>query len=110
MPVILILFLSPIADQKVVYELIKDLERTGATMLQPADFIVDCKDCKKNPSLLIKGNFLFIRTDGTENLVASFLRDAGIHHPIVFLSYEERNSLPAAMKFWVYVSKQNISA
>ncbi|NHJ12794.1 MAG: hypothetical protein EAX95_03920 [Candidatus Thorarchaeota archaeon] len=107
MPVSLIPFFSPIAERKVVNQLIEELKHTGAKVLQPSDFIAQSR---ANPSLLIYDNFLFIGTGGTENLVANFLRDAGIHPPIILLAYEKRNSLPAAMELRAYIAGEGVPA
>ncbi len=54
--------------------------------------------------------FLFIGTGGTENDVASFLNKSKLDPPIIILSYDERNSLPASMEIRAYLEKRGIKA
>ncbi len=53
--------------------------------------------------------FLFIGTGGTENDVATFLNKSKLEPPIIILSYDERNSLPASMEIRAYLEKKGIA-
>lgn len=107
MPVNIIPIFSPIAEEAVVTELWKSLKETGANVFEPSQFITLCR---MEPVHLMQHNFVFVGTGGTENLIADFLKEIGVHPPIILLSYDERNSLPAAMETRAYIASKGLKA
>ncbi|MFX1368344.1 MAG: hypothetical protein ACFFAY_07090 [Promethearchaeota archaeon] len=107
MPVNIIPIFSPIAEEAVVTELWKSLKETGANVFEPSQFITLCR---MEPIHLMQRNFVFVGTGGTENLIADFLKEVGVHPPIILLSYDERNSLPAAMETRAYIASKGLKA
>jgi L-fucose isomerase-like protein len=107
MPVNIIPIFSTIAEDEVVTDLWESLKETGANVFEPSQFITLCR---KEPAHLMQRNFVFVGTGGTENLIADFLKEVGVHPPIILLSYDERNSLPAAMETRAYVASKGLKA
>ncbi|MFW9956824.1 MAG: fucose isomerase [Candidatus Odinarchaeota archaeon] len=54
--------------------------------------------------------YIFIGTGGTENEVSKFLETEDLKPPIILLSYDERNSLPAAMEIRSYLQRKGIAS
>jgi len=99
MDVNIIPFFSPISPEGVGEEIRQVLARSGANVVEPDDY-------QKGSN----HDYLFIGTGGTENLVASFLDKATLNHPITILSYDLRNSHPAAMEIRSYLERRNIKS
>ncbi|UCG90365.1 MAG: hypothetical protein JSU57_01140, partial [Candidatus Heimdallarchaeota archaeon] len=53
-------------------------------------------------------HYLFVGTGGTENDIASFIQQSELKPPIILLSYDSNNSLPAAMEIRKYLDEQGI--
>jgi len=52
-------------------------------------------------------HYLFVGTGGTENDIVNFIQRAKLSSPIILLSYESNNSLPAALEIRKYLDIQN---
>ncbi len=92
-------FFSPISPEGTKDQVINQLSLTKAEIIEPADFKFETKTDK---------NYMFIGTGGTENAVAEFLLKNPIPPPVIILSYDLRNSLPAAMEIRSYLEQRNL--
>lgn len=54
--------------------------------------------------------YFFVGTGGTENAMVSFFQRAKLNPPIILLSYDSNNSLPAAMETRKYLEVKGIKA
>ncbi len=97
MEIRIIPFFSPISPEGVKDEVLEILSKSNGKIIAPEDFKKDSE---------IDRDFLFIGTGGTENIVADFLKQHPPQGSVEILSYELRNSLPAAMEIRSYL--QNI--
>jgi len=94
-------FFSPISPDGVKETVLQQLQQDGVLIVDPEDF--------KHGSA-INRNYIFIGTGGTENLVADFLRKHSWESPVILLSYELRNSLPAAMEIRSFLQREGIES
>jgi L-fucose isomerase-like protein len=101
MEVRIIPFVSPISPEGLKEQLCNQLSTINGIIIEPTDF--------KNESEA-HHNYLFIGTGGTENEVAKFLKQHPLPQPVIILSYDLRNSLPAAMEIRSYLEGEGIEA
>lgn len=101
MDVRIIPFFSPISLEGAKIEVLKQLSASKGEIIEPNDY-------KKGSD--VTRNYLFIGTGGTENVVADFLKKNPLPPPIILLSYDLRNSLPAAMEIRSYLQREGIEA
>jgi L-fucose isomerase-like protein len=94
-------FFSPISPEGVKDEVLKKLQGNEVRILEPDDF---------KPASLSDRTYIFIGTGGTENLVADFLKEHSLQSPVLLLSYDLRNSLPAAMEIRSFLQGQGIES
>lgn len=94
-------FFSPISPEGVKDEVLEQLSTTKGKIIEPDDF-------RKESG--INRNYLFIGTGGAENEVAEFLKQHPLSSPVILLSYELRNSLPAAMEIRSYLQREGVEA
>jgi L-fucose isomerase-like protein len=99
MPINIIPFFSSVSPEGLSSEVLKELEQEDVNLLDT--------DSKINPS---EPSFIFIGTGGTENEVSEYLGTKDFKPPIILLSYDERNSLPAAMEIRSYLQRKGIVA
>jgi len=99
MPIYIIPFFSKVSPDGLSEEVLKELKQDGVEIISPS-----------NASPRKDSSFIFIGTGGTENDVALFLRENNMPLPIILLSYDERNSLPAAMEIRAYLQKKEMAA
>ncbi len=92
-------FFSPLSPEGTKEQVINQFSLTKAEIIEPTDFQFEQKTDK---------NYLFIGTGGTENIVAEFLLKNPIPPPVIILSYDLRNSLPAAMEIRSYLEQRDI--
>lgn len=92
-------FFSPVSPEGLNREILNEINQKGVTIIREGGKIP-----------LNEPVYLFIGTGGTENIVARFLESNSISSPIVILSYDERNSLPAAMEIRAYLEQRGVSA
>jgi L-fucose isomerase-like protein len=90
MAVNIITFFSPITPKDRVDSIIQKLEETEAQIITKNDY--------KNTESSLDHYYLFVGTGGTENEITEFIDSAKISPPFYILSYDENNSLPAAME------------
>jgi L-fucose isomerase-like protein len=100
MDVQIIPFFSPISPEGVKESVIEQITTTNGRIVEPEEFKASGKD----------RNYLFIGTGGSENEVASFIEKHTLPPPVQILSYDLRNSLPAAMEIRSYLQRKGIEA
>lgn len=94
-------FFSPISPDGIKEEVLSQLSLDSVDIIEPDDFRTGVGDSR---------NFIFIGTGGTENLVSEFLKKHPLPSPVTILSYELRNSLPAAMEIRSYLQREGTEA
>ena len=94
-------FLSSISPTSVKEELLKEFSSIRVRVLEPVAY---------QQETAIDRVILFIGTGGTENDVADFLSRHSLKPPITLLSYDLRNSLPAAMEIRSYLQQHDIDS
>ena len=92
-------FFSIVSPEGLNEEVLKEIEQDGVRITK------SMKDIPAGEPV-----YLFIGTGGTENDVATFLKMSKLDPPIIILSYDERNSLPASMEIRAYLEKKGIEA
>jgi L-fucose isomerase-like protein len=92
-------FFSIVSPEDLQEEVLKEIEQEGVRIT------TSMKDIPPGESV-----YLFIGTGGTENDAATFLERAKLEPPIIILSYDERNSLPASMELRAFLEKRGIEA
>jgi len=92
-------FFSVVSPEGLSSEVLKEIEQEGVRIVE------SMKDVPSGEPV-----YLFIGTGGTENDVAKFLESANLDAPIIILSYDERNSLPASMEIRAYLEKKGVPA
>ncbi|MFX0171807.1 MAG: hypothetical protein ACFE9L_07805 [Candidatus Hodarchaeota archaeon] len=55
-------------------------------------------------------HYIFVGTGGTEKEIAKFVKQSKLRTPIILLSYELHNSLPAAMEIRSYLEQEKIES
>ena len=99
MPINIIPFFSSVSPDGLSNEVLKELEQEGVNILS-----TNIKTIPNEPT------YIFIGTGGTENDVSKFLETINLKPPVILLSYDERNSLPAAMEIRSYLQRKGIVA
>ena len=99
MPINIVPFFSEVSPEGLSDEVLKEIEQEDVKFLYNENHI------PKDTPLLI-----FIGTGGTENAVKTFLESNEVTTPITLLSYDERNSLPAAMEIRTYLQSKGLEA
>ena len=92
-------FFSIVSPEGLQEEVVKEIEQEGVRITKSMKDVLDGEPV-----------YLFIGTGGTENDVATFLKMSDLEQPIIILSYDERNSLPASMEIRAYLEKKGIEA
>lgn len=92
-------FFSIVSPEGLEEEVLNEIKQEGVRVV---------KNLEEIPSG--ESVFLFIGTGGTENDVSTFLNGTKLKSPIIILSYDERNSLPASMEIRAYLEKEGIEA
>ncbi len=108
MTVNIITFFSSVTPQQRISTITAKLRNTNANLYTAVSFFED--GVKRDKSIREQHNYLFVGTGGTENAIAQFITKAKLHPPILLLSYEGSNSLPAAMEIRTALQQQNIPA
>ncbi len=101
MEIRLIPFFSQISPKGLKGDILNQLSNIRGSLVDPDSFISNSS--KYRPCL-------FIGTGGTENDVEDFLKNHHLPPPIMILSYDLRNSLPAAMEIHSYLQHKGIES
>ncbi|MHA2133863.1 MAG: hypothetical protein ACXAEN_09380 [Candidatus Thorarchaeota archaeon] len=107
MGVNIIHFVSQVSPVGLEATLVESLKKTGASIFGGPEFI---DLVKKKPSTLRDHNYIFIGTGGIENKVVEFVQAAKMEPPVLLLSHEGINSLPAAMEVRTGLQQQGFDA
>jgi L-fucose isomerase-like protein len=108
MAVNIITFFSPVSPQERVSEITGKLNATQVRIFTPDSFFKE--GVKEDKTIRGQNNYLFIGTGGTEEQVVQFISKSKISPPILLLSHEGSNSLPAAMEIRSYLEMQETPA
>lgn len=108
MAVNIVTFFSAASPQERISEITGKLTATKARIYTPDSFFKE--GIKENKKIREQHNYLFIGTGGTETDAVNFISKSKIIPPILLLSHEGSNSLPAAMEIRSYLQKQEIPA
>lgn len=108
MAVNIVTFFSSVSPQTRISEITGRLNATKARIFTPDSFFKD--GLKADKSIRDQHNYLFIGTGGTEAEAVKFITKSKITPPIILLSHEGSNSLPAAMEIRSYLQQQEIPA
>lgn len=101
MEIRIIPFFSPISPKDVRDEVLAELSTTKVKIIDPKDYKFESST---------ERNYLLIGTGGTENDVRNFLAKHPLPEPVIILSYDLRNSLPAAMEIRSYLQQQETNS
>ena len=99
MTVNIVPFFSVVSPEGINNEILKEIEQEGVRIVESMSEVPSGEPV-----------YLFIGTGGTENDVAKFLKSAKLDPPIIILSYDERNSLPASMEIRAYLEMKGVQA
>jgi L-fucose isomerase-like protein len=99
MPINIVPFFSSVSPQGLIDGIVKEIEQEGVNIISTGS-----KIAPDMPS------YIFIGTGGTENDVSKYLEKTDLKQPIILLSYDERNSLPASMEIRTYLQKNGIDS
>jgi L-fucose isomerase-like protein len=99
MPINIVPFFSSVSPENLSSEVLKKLAQEGVTILST-----------NNGATPSEPTYIFIGTGGTENDVSKYLEATYLTPPIILLSYDEQNSLPAAMEIRAYLQRKGITA
>ncbi|MCK5301817.1 MAG: hypothetical protein KAJ96_01645 [Candidatus Thorarchaeota archaeon] len=100
-------FFSSFIDEEVRDNVQDKFAETGARIIPANEFLAEAG---RDQSLLHQHNYILIGTGGTEQDVVEFLSKAELPPPIVLLSYEQQNSLPASMEIKAYLMSQGFES
>ncbi len=101
-------FFSPLAQNELKISIINQFSESNIQVITPDDFFNQA--FKRNQTILEQHNYIFVGTGGTEELIAQFLSKAKLRPPIILLSYDKNNSLPAAMETRAYLHQNHITS
>ncbi len=105
MSIKIIPFFSPLSSKEIREKIISELFLEKVRIISSEDFLLN-----KEANIQIGYNYIFVGTGGTENDIANFVEKANLNQPIILLSYDSNNSLPAAMETRNFLNNQKIDA
>jgi L-fucose isomerase-like protein len=108
MTVTLIPFFSPLAVDEWVAGILERLAATEAKVTDSDDFLRKVR--KGHRTAPTDHTLIFVGTGGTEKAIADFLVRAPLQSPILLLSHDGNNSLPAAMETRTYLEERGTRA
>ena len=106
MDIIVIPFFSPVSNEKTRLKLISDISSTGVSIYSTLEYLDALKCLESKEKLLEQSLFLFVGTGGTENAIAGFITKLEGKKPVILLSYNLNNSLPAAMEVRTFLTQE----
>lgn len=104
----LVPFFSPLAAAEWVTEVQKRLQASGAQITNADDFLR--RERKGNQALAHDHTYIFVGTGGTENAIVEFFAKARWQSPVLILSHDGNNSLPAALETRTYLEQRGTNA
>ncbi|MFX0088139.1 MAG: fucose isomerase [Candidatus Hodarchaeota archaeon] len=105
MSIKIIPFFSPLSSKEIREKIISELFLEKVQIISSEDFLSN-----KEANIQIGYNYIFVGTGGTENDIANFVEQVNLNQPIILLSYDSNNSLPAAMETRNFLNNQKIDA
>ena len=94
-------FFSSLMNEEARDIVLNKFAESGSRIISANEFLAEAK---RDQTLLNQRNYILIGTGGVEQDVVEFLSKAELSPPIVLLSHERRNSLPAAMEIKAYLT------
>ena len=94
-------FFSSLMNEEARDIVLNKFAESGSRIIPANEFLAEAK---RDQTLLHQRNYVIIGTGGVEQDVVEFLSKAKLSPPIVLLSHERRNSLPAAMEIKAYLT------
>jgi L-fucose isomerase-like protein len=101
-------FFSVLAAKQWVESVVQRLAAAGARVTTADAFQQEV--LKADRSRRAAHNFVFVGTGGTEKAIVDVLGDARLRQPILLLSHDSSNSLPAAMETRMYLEQRGVKA
>ncbi|MFX0211686.1 MAG: hypothetical protein ACFFDT_37260, partial [Candidatus Hodarchaeota archaeon] len=108
MRVQIIPFFSPLAQNELKTSILNQFSESNIQVITPDVYFN--QNFMRNQTILDKHNYIFVGTGGTEEMIAQFLSKAKLRPPIILLSYDKNNSLPAAMEIRAYLRQNHITS
>lgn len=96
-------FFSPISSKTTQNEVLSKLSIDKDNIITPEYYLSNEHNLNLNCN-----PYLFVGSGGTENYIASFIKNSALRPPITLLSYDSNNSLPAAMEARKYLDVQGM--
>ena len=106
MQIIVIPFFSPVSNENTRLKLISDISSTGVSIFSTVEYLNAFQSLETVVNLPHQKIFLFVGTGGTENAISEFISKLEGIRPIILLSYNLNNSLPAAMETRTFLTQQ----
>lgn len=107
MRVHIIPFFSPLAQNELKASIINQFSESNVQVITSDNFLN--QEFKLNQTVLEQHNYIFVGTGGIEEYIAQFLFKTKLRPPIILLSYDRNNSLPAAMETRAYLHQNHIT-
>ncbi|RDE12489.1 MAG: hypothetical protein C4K49_10005 [Candidatus Thorarchaeota archaeon] len=107
MAINVIAFFSPITPERSRVKVQGELRKSGVSVMSPEEFLVLAN---RDQVTLNQHNVVFVGSGGTESLIAAFLSRINLGPPIMLLSHDGNNSLPAAMETRAYLSVKGLQS
>ncbi|MFX1565669.1 MAG: hypothetical protein ACFFCH_06750 [Promethearchaeota archaeon] len=108
MPVNIITFFDSGSMKRRVSGIMDKLGETKAKVFTPENYVSE--GMKRDKTIRDQHNYLFVGSGGTEDTIATFIKKVKIPAPILLLTHEGDNSLPAAMEVRKYLDQEGIPA
>ncbi|MFX1504651.1 MAG: fucose isomerase [Promethearchaeota archaeon] len=106
MQIIVIPFFSPVSNENTRSKLISDISSSGVSIVNTEEYLNAFQSLESVEKLPHPNLFLFVGTGGTENAISEFISKLEGIRPIILLSYNLNNSLPAAMEARTFLTQQ----
>ena len=98
---IIIPFFSPISEKTLHEHLRAVLQKGGWKTSEPSEILA-------KPDLRNSQVWIFVGTGGTENAIIDFIEGMKLQKPPILVSYDQNNSLPAAMEIRRFLEHSEI--
>jgi L-fucose isomerase-like protein len=108
LPVNIITFFASGLLKRRVSGIVEKLGQTNAKVFTPESYVSE--GVKRDKTIREQHNYLFVGSGGTEDIIATFIKKVKITPPILLLTHEGDNSLPAAMEVRKYLDQHGIPA
>lgn len=106
MAITVIPFFSPITPESVRNPILEKLRIEGIKVILPDEYVINAGPTSTNKERV----YFFVGSGGTENLIESLIASKHYRDPILLLSYNGNNSLPAAMETRAVLEQKGMDA